>query len=1152
MLNFLKFPVIAILLLMSGFLRAEILIGNAGVPGNSTQEALNRLEADVIALNPTAVIILLGTNDALNPAKITSVERFGENLSAICRQLQAAGVQKVIFITPFPAVESILRRRSPRVNELVPPPQTLEEYMEKYGDEVKRIAALSGATVIDSFEFFRNNGGAVDGKDSLFRTVANSRTPDGIHLTAAGYEKFAAFLSDKLSGILTDGDRVVCFGDSITYGVHVTGAGGVTGDTCPAHLWRKLNPGSTAPSALINEVSDGNILRNGSLDILDRNHFPVNWKYHQKDQDTAVAIAAGNGQFFLRLTRNSRTPALIRTVETRITPGRYRISLMLRGRGELRLGISTYHPVRHTELKKIRLSGQWQTVSADITIPRNVSQITLSLRVSGQADIDNAAITPLATPATATPRAETPSANFRLDSGKLSISFAGMPHGATIVDISNAAGKKFINFPTVSGLWSIRLKSVARIPGLPPVTAIACDPEMDDSADSIGRDGESAGDLIIDASSAVLRGAEFSVEKSDREITFHWRKIDLADEKGVLDVSVSAEISTGGGIIFRGNFENRSRKRTVFYFNFPQISGLGKINGDPADDFLATPHYLGRLINNPASGKLLNGPRLFRSNNSGHSMHFDALYSRSGDGLFFGVWDPAQNCKRWDLTSDRRHGFSWSCVHLPDNMIIQVPQRWMIPYTVEILPFAGDWYDAAQIYRQWSVRQEWCSKGTLSQRRGNDIPAWFLDTTMWLHVSVENLLAGQKLDCERYFSDFQNHKIAIWLTHWGVDNKRYDFPTPDRFPLTDKDQLVLTMLKNAGYPVSGYIQLTGWTRTMPSFRNQPDAEKNLLRNFYGQILSWGGTGYRKDTMLAYPGTLWQNVLRSFVGRMARSGFQVAYLDSGNHGGAHLNFTPECSATSGGGHDYVDGNRALMTLLRNAGRQINPDFCITTESFWEGNLHCLDAVMCVNSPSAYLEGDRVTAIPLAPAVYHDYALLFATHYGRGDLTGNAAGLIAKTSQALLWGIMPGWELPHAMYRFSDPQRVLQTSKRRMEAYDAGRKFLQYGKMLRPPQISGDNPMLDIPWGIGWREAVYTVRSHAVTAAAYTAPDGTLGIILYNQSEKPHEISVALDDPEYASDNRIFQVVYPADCRFSLSGNTLTLNIPPQIPIIIEGK
>ena len=108
MLNFLKFPVIAILLLMSGFLRAEILIGNAGVPGNSTQEALNRLEADVIALNPTAVIILLGTNDALNPAKITSVERFGENLSAICRQLQAAGVQKVIFITPFPAVESIL------------------------------------------------------------------------------------------------------------------------------------------------------------------------------------------------------------------------------------------------------------------------------------------------------------------------------------------------------------------------------------------------------------------------------------------------------------------------------------------------------------------------------------------------------------------------------------------------------------------------------------------------------------------------------------------------------------------------------------------------------------------------------------------------------------------------------------------------------------------------------------------------------------------------------------------------------------------------------------------------------------------------------------------------------------------------------------
>ena len=52
---------------------------------------------------------------------------------------------------------------------------------------------------------------------------------------------------------------------------------------------------------------------------------------------------------------------------------------------------------------------------------------------------------------------------------------------------------------------------------------------------------------------------------------------------------------------------------------------MGKIHGDGSEDFLATPHYLGRLIKNPASGKLFKGERHFRSNNSGHSMHFDAL-----------------------------------------------------------------------------------------------------------------------------------------------------------------------------------------------------------------------------------------------------------------------------------------------------------------------------------------------------------------------------------------------------------------------------------------------------------------------------------------------------------------------------------------------
>ncbi|MCI5778963.1 MAG: DUF6259 domain-containing protein [Lentisphaeria bacterium] len=901
-----------------------------------------------------------------------------------------------------------------------------------------------------------------------------------------------------------------------------------------------------------------NILPNPDMEVVDASGFPSRWKHYAKDRDVASApdSDAASGRRFIRLVRDSKREAFCRSDLFNLRPGRYRISLRMRGAGKAAVTLSVYHPVRILPVTAVQLADRWQTIAGEVNVPPGVSQASLGISCSRTVDFDAAEVRLIGALQNAAerprPAVSGPAkTKYRLTTPKLTVEFADMEHGAAVTGIVNADSRRFINFPTGYGLWSIRLKRTQIDRRLPKITAIACDPEMDDSAGSIGRDGEMADDIVIDSVQAAGLGAKFAAEPAADRIVFRWRDIRVGDESGALDVTVTAAVTPEGGIRFDGGFVNRSTRRTVFYFNAPQIDGMGKIHGDGEEDFLATPHYLGRLIRNPASGQLFRSERHFRSNNSGHSMHFDALYSR-GEGLLFAVWDPRQVSKRWDLGSSRRHGFSWSCVHLPDNMKCPPPQRWTVPYPVELQAFSGDWYDAAQIYREWAVKQDWCSRGTMTRRAAGDIPKWFLDVTMWLHVSVNDLLNGKKAECDRYFRDFRDHKIAIWLTHWGVDNMRYDFPNPDRFPLTDNDVRALKMIGEAGFPVSGYIQLTAWTRSMPSFKANPGAEANLLRNFYGQILSWGGTGFRRDSMLAYPGQLWTGVLTSFTDRMVRSGFQVAYLDSGNHGGTHLNFTPECTGSCGGGSAYVDGNRKLIQTIRESGRRINPDFCVTTESFWEGNLHCLDAVLCVNSPSAYLEGDRVTAIPLAPAVYNDYALLFATHYGRGDLTGRAQGLIAKTAQALLWGIMPGWELPHAMYKFSDPERVKRTSKQRMEAFDAGRKFFVYGRMLRPPVIKNQIPTLTIPWGIGWSKNVYEVKSPAVIASAFRAPDGAVGIVLYNLDEREHAVAVTPDDRECPMEKRQFAAVYPAGHSVRREGNVLHLQLPAQCPVILEGR
>ena len=74
---------------------------NAGVSGDTTESALPRIEADVLAHNPRIVIVGLGGNDFLRSAPISSTE---ENLRAIVRQIRGAGAMVVLLGFRFPSL----------------------------------------------------------------------------------------------------------------------------------------------------------------------------------------------------------------------------------------------------------------------------------------------------------------------------------------------------------------------------------------------------------------------------------------------------------------------------------------------------------------------------------------------------------------------------------------------------------------------------------------------------------------------------------------------------------------------------------------------------------------------------------------------------------------------------------------------------------------------------------------------------------------------------------------------------------------------------------------------------------------------------------------------------------------------------------------
>jgi lysophospholipase L1-like esterase len=141
---------------------------NRGISGDTSRGVLIRLQEDVLALNPTAVVLLIGTNDLEEGA---TPETIAGNLRLILAGLKRHNARMpVILCAVFPSSAS----------------------MKRSADQIKAINALYAAVVkndpqvvpLDTWLLFADANG--DAPASEF--------PDLLHPNAIGYAKWAAAL----------------------------------------------------------------------------------------------------------------------------------------------------------------------------------------------------------------------------------------------------------------------------------------------------------------------------------------------------------------------------------------------------------------------------------------------------------------------------------------------------------------------------------------------------------------------------------------------------------------------------------------------------------------------------------------------------------------------------------------------------------------------------------------------------------------------------------------------------------------------------------------------------------------------------------------------------------------------------------------------
>jgi lysophospholipase L1-like esterase len=143
-------------------------LANRGIGGDTTRGMLIRLKEDVLDLNPSAIVLLMGTNDiGVGIAPEVAGRNFEKVLAAIKEKLPKT---PIVVCRVFPSSASQKR-----------PAETIQQLNNIYAAAVRGDKQV---TLVDTWALFANEAG--DANPDWFT--------DLLHLNAAGYDRWAAAL----------------------------------------------------------------------------------------------------------------------------------------------------------------------------------------------------------------------------------------------------------------------------------------------------------------------------------------------------------------------------------------------------------------------------------------------------------------------------------------------------------------------------------------------------------------------------------------------------------------------------------------------------------------------------------------------------------------------------------------------------------------------------------------------------------------------------------------------------------------------------------------------------------------------------------------------------------------------------------------------
>ena len=114
----------------------ELTTVNAGLSGENTNDAIHRLQRDVLDHNPDLVTINFGVNDAFSGI---SAVKFGSNLEAMVDIIKETGCGRIVLVS----------------SEVIPEPQA-EKQVKPYWEKMREVAEAAGVVYADANGYWQS------------------------------------------------------------------------------------------------------------------------------------------------------------------------------------------------------------------------------------------------------------------------------------------------------------------------------------------------------------------------------------------------------------------------------------------------------------------------------------------------------------------------------------------------------------------------------------------------------------------------------------------------------------------------------------------------------------------------------------------------------------------------------------------------------------------------------------------------------------------------------------------------------------------------------------------------------------------------------------------------------------------------------------